>query len=498
MILSETSLADLAAGRTELRDSDLPPELMNELAELCQTPAGFAMAPTSMGGLGMPDIYDWQADVLNWFRKASPTVRGALCTPNGAGKSSGVVAALASWWMAIYQKGKVVITTNSQKQLDGQLIPALDLHLRKIPGIHIVTSPVYRAKTTGGGMLTAFTTNEGDRAEGWHKHDDLDGPLLIIVDEAKSVERTIFEAIDRCTYNGLLYVSSPGLMNGTFYEAFSKNKAWFKTRTVSLLECPHKKKADIDYMIGKHGINHPLVQSSVYGQFMEQDSEISYVFPLLVVNRALESPPMRQRAGGVSAFCDFAAGGDENVLAHREGNVVRLADCWRDTDTVKAVLRFNMKFRQLGLVATEIFGDEGGLGKPMIDQLRELGQDINRVNNNDRAYDQVYENRASEIWHETAAAMRRGEIVLDGEGIEELKEQLTSRRSVVTNQGTLAVESKDKMKKRGLKSPDRADAFCGAWSCRAQVQTQSIGEMLDEYQMERESEQYPPGCDPGC
>jgi hypothetical protein len=37
-----------------------------------------------------------------------------------------------------------------------------------------------------------------------------------------------------------------------------------------------------------------------------------------------------------SAFCDFAAGGDENVLAVRDGDYVRVVAAWRDPDTAAA------------------------------------------------------------------------------------------------------------------------------------------------------------------
>ena len=42
---------------------------------------------------------------------------------------------------------------------------------------------------------------------------------------------------------------------------------------------------------------------------------------------------------------------------------------------------------------------------------------------------------------------------------------MVTRRSEVSRTGKLGVESKDKMKSRGLDSPDRADAVMGCISC---------------------------------
>ena len=60
--------------------------------------------------------------------------------------------------------------------------------------------------------------------------------------------------------------------------------------------------------------------------------------------------------------------------------------------------------------------------------------------------------------------MVRGEVVLPED--EELVAQLTTRRSRVTGEGKLGVEAKRELGRRGLPSPDRADAVCGAWCCR--------------------------------
>lgn len=453
----------------------IDPALEQQAKELAATPVGFAVLV-----LGLP-IYPWQSDVLSWYSQPEIKTMGALCTPNGAGKSSNVIAALALWYVAMHPKGRVVITTKDSKQLEEQLYPALERHKARFLGWNWVTSPYITITTGTGGKIIAFTTNDAGRAEGWHKGNDKESPLLMIVDEAKSVEENIFQAIDRCTYNGLLYASSPGLMQGTFYDAFGRNRGLFLRKQVSLDECPHKEPGALAIMEAKWGKDHPMVRSSWHGEFTDQDAATSFVFPLSVVNRALEDPP-RARKGARCAFCDFAAGGDENVLALREGNTVRIVATWRDRDTMRAVARFATEFRKLGLKPEEIWGDDGGLGHPMMDALSrtgrvidesekllnalgETGWAINRVNNGQAAYrKKVYMNRGAEIWHETAAAMQRSEIlILDGD--DELRAQLISRKAIWNASMKLGVESKEDMRLRGVSSPDRADALCGAWAC---------------------------------
>jgi hypothetical protein len=95
------------------------------------------------------------------------------------------------------------------------------------------------------------------------------------------------------------------------------------------------------------------------------DARLSIITPgLLRAN--LESPP-GFLPGLRSAFCDFAAGGDENVLAIKDGNRVFLAACWRETDTIQAVRQFIAEFKRFSLAPGSIYADEGGLGVVMCD-----------------------------------------------------------------------------------------------------------------------------------
>src|SRR5215213_6012127 len=108
------------------------------------TPCGFAQ-----GVLQLP-LYPWQEEVLGWFENTRERILGAVVTPNGAGKSSGVVAALALWWVAAHPRGRVVITTKDSKQLEQQLYPAFERHRGRLHGWKWVTSPYTQIQTPVG------------------------------------------------------------------------------------------------------------------------------------------------------------------------------------------------------------------------------------------------------------------------------------------------------------------------------------------------------------
>jgi hypothetical protein len=184
------------------------------------------------------------------------------------------------------------------------------------------------------------------------------------------------------------------------------------------------------------------------------------------LNDLITHPPIFKRAGaaGTKAFCDFAwnnGDGDENVLALRDGNVITLEETFRAGDLQTICETFVAAFKRLGLQPWQIDGDEGGGGKLICDRLGEMGWPINRVNNGAAPrHNQQYANLAAEMWFEGAKQIARREIILPNDG--DLLAQILNRKRVPNAQGKLAIESKTEMKKRGVHSPDRADAIFGA------------------------------------
>lgn len=214
-------------------------------------------------------LYDWQAEVLTVFERSfNERVKVSLCTPNSAGKSERCVATVTLWWLAIHPRGKVVITSKSGLQIDTQIWPALKAHQGKVQWKFTER----KIETPTGGLCILFTTDESSRAEGHHQvGESWDGPVLIIVDEAKSVDEDIFMALDRCSYRAIFYASSPGLMAGRFYKSQTDPMMGFYRRRVGLLECPHILQSKIDDIVNMYGSDHPFTRSTLHGEFMTAD-----------------------------------------------------------------------------------------------------------------------------------------------------------------------------------------------------------------------------------
>ena len=252
-----------------------------DLEDVMTTPIGFAELV-----LDLP-LYPWQDDALRPLHVLvdgggkTRRVKVSVAAPNGSGKSQRIVAAAALYWVSVHKRGRVVITTADGKQLNEQIYPSLTAHRARFPGWRWITSPNIKITTSTGGTINAFTTDDPGRAEGWHMDYDparanLDGPLLIIVDEAKSVPEGIFDALDRCGYNVVIYVSSPGVRAGRFYESHTSQRDGFVCVQAGLSDCPHIPQAKIDDIIRTHGADSPFTRSTLYGEFMDSEKQARF------------------------------------------------------------------------------------------------------------------------------------------------------------------------------------------------------------------------------
>ena len=425
------------------------------------SPAEFALFE-----LGERNLYDWQIDGLEAIGLQEFGGKpAAVAAANGSGKTAKLVACAILWFLRRFPQGQVIVTSGSFRQVEKQLWPALRVHQKKFPAWTFLQTEL---KTPEGGFALGFSTDDPGRAEGWHpKIDRATDPVFIIVDEAKTVPDGVFEAFDRCTRVFQLWVSSPGKPWGQFYEAFHAMAKFFWTRKVRSDECPHIDPAKRARDLEKYGADHPLYRSMHDAEFTE-DAERLVIAPDRLT-KALDGQPAESPDGEVVAFCDFAAGRDENVLAIRRGNVARIRKAWVEKDTMQAAREFVHLCHVEGLRAHQVWGDADGLGTAMIDAMAELGFRINRFHGGTPASEpDEYANLIGEVWHVGAREIERGRVNL-GQLDPVTFKQISTRKSEWSENGKLRVESKDKMRAEGRSSPDRGDALLGCIVCGSRI-----------------------------
>jgi hypothetical protein len=412
--------------------------------------------------LGMK-LHPKQAAVLKDLYQ--PGSRVLFRCGNEVGKTSHVATAMILYHCEILG-GLAVSTAGVRRQVEKQLVPSLKSYSHLYPGWRFNDDGIM---VKGVPRYVGFTAADQGTFQGFH---NLDGPLLIILDESAAIKDDILLAAEeRCNPTRLLIMGSPLDPRGLFYKYATELAKFYKQHKLLQTECTKEKgywleQETIDRKLAKWGPEHPIVLSSVFAEFAL--SVQGGLLSLREWDNCLENPP-QARGEGRHAFLDFAAGGAENVLAVARGNKVWIELASREKNTMAAVgeilARLNRLTREIGLRPEEVEGDACGLGIVMIQALEEAGWPILRFYGGAAPLcNSEYANRNAEVWTEGTIGIRKGDWILPRD--EELKGQIVSRKTSRGGTGRLAgkliIESKEDMAKRGLPSPDRADAVLGA------------------------------------
>jgi hypothetical protein len=425
----------------------------------------------------------WQIELLNYFAKPhkykEPPIEAMLCAANGSGKSQFIIAPLVVWFILKYEDAQAMITNASGAQLNsGNLRHATRL-AQKINAFHKKEFPEgiidcqFRKLTSipTGSVCDMFATDEPGKVEGKHPL-KVDGKFLIIVDEGKSVADEIFDALLRShDYTHKLVVSSSGTTSGVFYQDWHNSKlTHVLKKRVTVHDCPYIPQSVIDDLIARKGRNHPLVRSSLYSEFTSAESQVVITRENLQKCAALCKTwyPF----GPIRAGLDLAAGGDETCISVWNGNKEIGSKQFDNKDTSKTVREVIDYIESYDgrLKPENIYADDGGVGRVILDNFREKGYNFRRILNNSKAWDTThYANRGTELWWNFRRFVEEYQVLfmLDSQGnIEEkLFDQLQNRYYKIQDaSGKVILESKQKAKAEGHPSPDRADAVVLAWS----------------------------------
>lgn len=154
-------------------------------------------------------------------------------------------------------------------------------------------------------------------------------------------------------------------------------------------------------------------------------------------------------------------GSDKSVIYPRRGRDARTlpVDVFEGMDTMQLASRVAERIKEHGVVQT--FVDEGGVGGGVVDRLRQLGFNVMGVNfgwKSDRRVEgaPACVNKRTEIWATMREALKAGLALPDDDA---LAFELLAPSYSFTHANEISLERKEDMKKRGVRSPDRADAL---------------------------------------
>jgi len=311
-------------------------------------------------------------------------------------------------------------------------------------------------------MGLANDPNRMEAFQGWHgKH------ILVIFDEASGISPKIYEAAAGAMAGGQVVrsvmIGNPTQNSGPFHDAFSDPN--FSKITISAHDVPNVKERRqvipglithdwVEEMASRYGEDSDVYKVRVLGQFPRNASDT--LISVDSVQQAIEAD--RERYGDDEYLgLDVARFGDDTTaLVYRRGNYARVLGKWHGNDTMQTTGKAVQALRDYP--NANIYIDVVGVGAGVFDRLREQPKVSGRVfgvNSAGRARDnEEYINIRAESWA-TAREWLKDAVLEQHEDWY----QLGVPKYKITSAGKIQLESKEDMKKRGVKSPDVADAL---------------------------------------
>lgn len=420
--------------------------------------------------VGMTQLWGKQKEIMYSVRD-NPRTTVRSC--NGAGKTY-VSANTASWFLTTHPNSIVITTAPTARQVRELLWQEINniYNNSRYPlgGRILQTSWTMGAKWFALGL----STDEPDRFQGFHAEH-----ILGIIDEACGVDAPIFEGMDAIlTSKGarLLLIGNPTEPSGRFYDSFSS--PLFNKIHISAFDTPNFQGDGIIYpaLITPQwaeerkiewGEDSPAYQARVLGNFPVIGSDT--VIPLGWALRATEREQNYKDSDLCVVAVDVARfGDDESVVAARRGNSLVRLEIFNQVDTYK----LSKDAEQIILEERPdmIVVDAVGYGAAVADNLRQWGHKAVDFISQGRPWNgDKYANRRVEAWYRVRELFRTNQINLPKDEV--LIGQLTSPKYKFDSSGRYVLESKEDMKKRGLQSPDRADAIIMAFDCDGKLES---------------------------
>lgn len=430
----------------------------NELADLIETPAGYA---THRLGLA---LHPKQAAVLKDLFPKEGKSRVCLRKANEVGGTRTVIAAAVLYAIDILN-AEVISTAGKWLQVQTQLVPALKRFQHLFPkSWDFLDSGI---KVKGMDRYIGFSTNSGF-AQGFHRSEGK--PLVAIIDEAGLVESGIFDDMeDRCNPDYFLCAGAPMDPAGKFYNYETKLRSFYQHHHISQMDCLAEHgwwidRADVERKIAKYGKEHPFIQSNVFGEFAAKVE--GGLLSLKEFNACIASPP--EWHPGIDNRHLFIDVGVNNLAAMRHGNKVWIEKRWtvggaNEIDQITGpIIRMATKLKQTtGLCVEEISIDgSGDYGKNVGDSLQAAGWRVNRFYGQTKeTNDPDYLNSVSEAWIGGCKQIKGCDMIIPDD--DNFRAQCLSRKQRTGAGGKLQVEPKDEYIKRGFESPHEGDAIFG-------------------------------------
>lgn len=376
---------------------------------------------------------------------------------HGTGKTT-CFAWIIHWFLICYDRAKIPVTAPTSSQLQDALWEEIKLWWNMLPEqLHDLfdwTSDHFRNKDTESfAVARTASKSKPEALQGMHADN-----ILFLIDEASGVYEDIFIAAGSslsAENARVAMASNPTQIQGYFYESHNKNRALWTCLTFNGEESPRVSKAYVDEIANTYGKDSDQYRIRVLGEFPLSNA-LQFI-SRAIVDEATKRIIQKHQFDFAPAIitCDPAwEGTDEIVIYMRQGLYSKmLYRCLKnDNDVYIAgiIARFEDKYK-----ADAVFIDLG-YGTGIYSAGVTMGRNWQLVSFGGASNTAGYANKRAEMWGKMKDWLKNGGVIEDDEV---LRNDLTGPQAYINLKGEIILEKKEDMKKRGLASPNRADAL---------------------------------------
>ena len=466
-------------------------ELMADLwsPELADDPEAYVMYAFPWGKENTP-LHDkqgprtWQRDELqamaqhikdNKERMAKglfPRVyQSATASGRGPGKSA-FFSMITNWMMATKIGSTTIVTANTEPQLKTKTWAELGkwhtlsinshwfdkqaLSLKPQEWFAELLTKQLKVDTTYYYASAQLWSEENpDAFAGAHN----EAGMLVVFDEASGIHEKIWTVTEGFFTEPILHrywfaFSNPRRNTGAFYECFNKYRDFWRRRHIDSRTVEGTDKDRLQSIVDKYGQDSDEAKVEVLGQFPSQGDK-------QFINReTVEGARLREVIpdGGeplIMGVDPARFGDDKSVIRFRAGRNGRIIPPlkFKGLDNMQLAEKCAFYIQKYNPDAVCI---DAGNGTGVIDRLRQLGYRVHEVWFGSKSDDKEWANKRTELW----ARMRdwlKGACI---DGCDDLRDDLVGPEyGFMGRSDQIMLESKEKMKTRGLHSPYDADAL---------------------------------------
>lgn len=423
------------------------------------------------------ELWGRQREICNAVKSGKYT---AVRSCHGVGKSF-ISARIALWFLYSFPDSKVITTAPTFRQVTDILWR--EMRVAKGKSRVYLKGDIHTTKLEVGNdwFAMGMSTDQPDRFQGFHAVN-----MLLVMDEAAGINEEIFTASEGLLSSKnahCLYIGNPTNLAGTFYNSFKLPNV--KKVHISAFDSPNfiangitiedirndtwqDKVKDLprpylvtpEWVADKYrrwGESNPMWSARVMGDFPLQGEDT--LIPLSLIEAAVDRDMEVKEDDVEQIGVDVARFGvDKTQLYFRKGSKVLDGASYGMINTMEVAART----RDMAAFhpRASICIDEIGVGGGVVDRLQQMmkSRDVVGVNIGLPANDpEMFANLRAEIYWGLRDRFIGGSISIPND--DELVAQLANIRYKYTPKGQIAIEPKEEMKKRGLDSPDKADAL---------------------------------------